>query len=233
MKTQETILTRQALIYLLRVTLQSFMGMILFFISAGTLRVTRGWIFFIVVLILNISGHVYLLFKNPELMNERAVKRDNTKSWDKILLSIYMLLAFFMSYIVAGLDIRFQWSHISFTYFYPALLVIIIASIFGIWAMAENKHFEATSRIQDDRNQTVCSTGPYAIVRHPGYLGVVLTQVSLPFIFGSWYVGIISFSIIIIMTIRTYLEDTMLQDELPGYKEYTKLTRYRLIPFVW
>lgn len=99
--------------------------------------------------------------------------------------------------------------------------------------MAVNPHFETTVRIQDDREHRVCTSCPYKIVRHPGYVGVILGTLGIPLILGSWW-GLVPGTIMILLVVmRTALEDRTLQKELTGYKEYTKITRYRLFPFVW
>ncbi len=77
------------------------------------------------------------------------------------------------------------------------------------------------------------TTGPYRIVRHPGYMGIVLWAVASALMFGTLAVGVVAGVIIVTISVRTYLEDTMLKDELPGYADYAKSVRYRLIPFVW
>lgn len=226
-------LQKSGLEYLMRVSFQVIIGIALFFVAAGDLTYLRGWIYFITYSISIIIGLIYLSKRNPEVLNERAKERSNTEPWDKVLLKFYILLAFFIIYIVAGLDIRFGWSHIPIVYMYPSLIILILSSIFGIWAMRENNNFEATSRIQKDRLQNVCDSGPYKIVRHPGYLAIILWAIVIPFIFGSLYMAIPSILILIVIVIRTYLEDKMLKEKLDGYIKYSRKTKYRLLPFIW
>lgn len=229
----QTKLQKSGFYYLLRVFIQVIIGIILFLVASGTLANLRGWIYFIVYSISTTLGVIYLSINNPEVLNERAKERNNTEPWDKILLKLYILFAFFIVYIFAGIDIRFGWSHIPVFYMYPALAVQILSSILGIWAMKENANFEATSRIQNDRIQKICDSGPYKAVRHPGYLAIVLWAVAIPFVFGSIYMMIPSFFIIAIIVVRTYLEDKMLKGKLAGYIEYSEKTKYRLFPFIW
>jgi protein-S-isoprenylcysteine O-methyltransferase Ste14 len=88
-------------------------------------------------------------------------------------------------------------------------------------------------QFQEEKKQEVITNGPYGIVRHPGYIAGIITCLASPLILGSWW-GLIPSSILAIaLVIRTALEDRTLQHELPGYKEYTMATRYRLIPFIW
>jgi protein-S-isoprenylcysteine O-methyltransferase Ste14 len=99
--------------------------------------------------------------------------------------------------------------------------------------MISNKYFEPTVRIQKERGHSVITTGPYRIIRHPGYLSGILFAISIPLLIGSLFsfvgVGIYSF----LMIVRTWLEDKTLQEELEGYKDYTKKVRYRLFPGIW
>lgn len=226
-------LEKSGFAYLTRVAFQILLGVFLFFSAAGTISYQRGWIFFTVYSITTILGVIYLSMHNPEVLNERAKERDNTEKWDKVLLKLYILLAFFIIYIVAGLDVRFNWSHLPMFYMYPALVIVILSSVLGIWSMKENANFEATSRIQRDRVQKICDTGPYNIIRHPGYLAVVIWALAIPFVFGSLYMMIPAIFICIVIVIRTYLEDKMLIEKLDGYIDYSLKTKYRLLPFVW
>lgn len=219
--------------YLRRVAFQVIIGAILFFVASGTLTNFRGWVYFIVYSVSTTLGVIYLSIYNPEVLNERTKERNNTEEWDKGLLKLYILFAFFIIYIIAGLDIRFGWSQISILCMYPALCIVMLSSILGIWAMKENANFEATSRIQNDRFQKVCNSGPYKTVRHPGYLAIVLWALAIPFVFGSIYMIIPSIFIVVIIVVRTYMEDSMLKEKLDGYADYSIKTKNRLIPFIW
>lgn len=109
----------------------------------------------------------------------------------------------------------------------------MLAAWFSIKATLENTFLESTVRIQSDRNQMVCTTGPYRIVRHPAYSGLILNCIGLSLIFPYVSVWIWMTATAVIIIIRTMLEDNMLKDKLFGYFEYTKQTKYRLIPFIW
>lgn len=227
-------LDKSGINYLVRVLFQVLIGTALFYVSAGRIFVLRGVIYFSLYIVLAVVGVILLAGRNSEVLNERAKKRDNTKSWDKVLLKVYILLAFFGVYIAAGLDAgRYPEARISFDFIYPGVLIYVFSSAFSIWAMSENQYFEATSRIQTDRGQVVCSSGPYRFIRHPGYLSILLWCISVPLIFGSVYTIMPVICVFVIIVIRTYLEDNMLKKELPGYIEYSNRVRYRLIPFIF
>ena len=110
---------------------------------------------------------------------------------------------------------------------------MIFTFCLGIWAMAVNAGFEMTVRIQEDRGHQVCTTGPYRVIRHPGYAAEIIAAPAYTFILGSWWALIPTAAFIALFIVRTILEDRTLQNELPGYKEYAQKTRYRLIPFIW
>ena len=109
----------------------------------------------------------------------------------------------------------------------------MFAAWFSTKATLENTFLESTARIQRDRNQKVCTTGPYSVVRHPAYSALILNCIGLSLIFPYVSVWICMAITAVIIIIRTALEDRMLKEGLDGYFEYTKQTRYRLIPFIW
>ena len=116
---------------------------------------------------------------------------------------------------------------------FTALVVLALATILGDWAFIENQFFSGTVRIQTERGHHVIDTGPYRYVRHPGYVSAIWTFLAIPPFFGSlWGLipAIITFALFIL---RTALEDKTLQEELPGYKEFTQRTSFRLLPGVW
>ena len=134
---------------------------------------------------------------------------------------------------VAGLDARYGWSVTPFGVTLLGFVVFIPAIIFGLWAMAVNSYFSVTVRIQEERKHQVCRSGPYKIVRHPGYVSFIFGVVGIPLILGSWWAFVSAGILILLIIVRTTLEDRTLQKELSGYKEYAASTRYRLVPLVW
>ena len=144
-------------------------------------------------------------------------------------------LAMIAQYVVASLDARWGWSP-------PMPLGARIAGLVGaafgydvllVWAMSTNAFFVATVRIQSDRGQSVVSGGPYRYVRHPGYLGTILLHLGVPFLLGSWWALIPGVAAVVVMIVRTALEDGTLRAELPGYAAYADRVRWRLLPGVW
>jgi len=209
-------------------------GFAILFISAGTLAWINAWVYVGLVSIYWVINTVVLARVNPEMLNERgSVIKEGTKGFDKIWVAIYPVLTF-GNLVVMGFDaVRFQWSFMPLWLAILGIVIMIPASVISIWAMAVNKFFEWTVRIQDDRQQYVCTSGPYKIMRHPGYAGLIISILAYPLILGSWWGFVMSGILAIIVVIRTALEDRTLQNEMPGYREYAKQVKYRLIPLVW
>jgi protein-S-isoprenylcysteine O-methyltransferase Ste14 len=136
--------------------------------------------------------------------------------------------------IVAGLDHRFGWTpEFPLWLIVPGFLLILIGYAFAAWALAENRFFSSVVRIQVDRGHVVCDSGPYRVVRHPGYAGNILPLFGIVLALGSLWTLIPAAVALIITVIRTILEDQTLQDELPGYREYARRVRFRLIPGIY
>ncbi|MBS1651083.1 MAG: isoprenylcysteine carboxylmethyltransferase family protein [Bacteroidetes bacterium] len=167
-------------------------------------------------------------------MNERSKVGENAKSWDKKILGISALI-YLLNVILAGLDAgRFQWSPtFNWSFYATGIILSIAGQIIFLTARNQNNYFSSIVRIQTDREHKVCDTGLYKIVRHPGYLGMTISLLSVPFITGSIWSFVTTFIAVILLFIRTYLEDKMLMDELKGYKEYAEKTKYKLIPKIW
>jgi protein-S-isoprenylcysteine O-methyltransferase Ste14 len=211
-----------------------FLLMAVFFLSAGRVDLPRAWFFFCLYFISLLFNIVIFLKFNPEIIRVRSeTKWEEMKRWDKLFTVLYILFVFII-FIVCGLDVgRFQLSSTGMEFLVGGVIIFVVGWGVVVWAMVENKFFETTARIQKEREQRVVSTGPYAIVRHPGYTGMILYYGCAPFIIGSLYGLIPALLLAIVFIFRTYFEDRMLYKELSGYKEYAKKVRYRLVPFIW
>ena len=205
-----------------------------FFLASGEINNLRVWIYICVYAIGGLIIGILLYKKSPELLNDRGKMQEGTKQFDKYIILIYFLFALVLTPFVAGIDRRFNLIELlpSF-YLYIGIILYIFSTIFSIWPMLHNPFFEGTIRIQREKNHNVINTGPYKIVRHPGYLGMLLGSISLPLALGSLLAFIPLVIMIILIFMRTYYEDTTLQKELTGYTEYCKKVKYRLIPYIW
>ncbi len=161
-------------------------------------------------------------------------KFSDVKPWDKILAPLMALSVGFPMVIVAGLDHRFGWSQ-PFPLWTNLIGYLLIIPGYGlaVWALIENRFFSSVVRIQKERGHVVCETGPYRFIRHPGYAGNILPLIGIVLALDSLWTLIPAGVALMIALIRTALEDKTLQEELPGYHEYAKKVKYRLLPGVW
>ena len=196
----------------------------------------QAWVFSLLIVVAGIAGRIWAERRHPGLLAERA-KFENTpgvKPWDKVLAPLMGISVSFPLTIVAGLDHRFGWSPVFPTWLNILGFILIgIGYTFAVWALAENRFFSSMVRIQTDRGHVVCDSGPYRIVRHPGYAGNILPLLGIVLALGSVWTLIPAVVALIIVVIRTALEDRTLQEELPGYQDYARRVRYRLIPWIY
>ena len=203
------------------------------FIPAGTLKWTEAWVFIILYAAAVTAVVIWMKKKSPGLLKERSTRKKDAKSWDKIFMAFYSGFLLFLL-ILPGLDaVRFRWSNISPIIKILAFIGYIPGFAIVFWAMKENAFLSDVVRIQKDRGQTVCTTGPYKYVRHPMYVGIIWIMACLPLSLGSLFALIPAAIIMILFFIRTALEDKTLRKELTGYEEYTQNVRYRLVPGIW
>lgn len=221
--------------YILRMCLQLLFQAGVLFIAAGTFDIGIRLLAYLILLTGSyVLSLVMIACKNPKVLNERTKNMSiNTKSWDKTLLSAYVICAFLILNIFIGLDIRYGWLHINFGYCFIGLLLYVFSMVVNTKSMIENNYFESSSRIQSERDQTVISTGTYSMVRHPGYSSIIIWALSIPLLTGAVCTLIPTVFIIIIISVRTFLEDRMLKKELEGYQEYSRKVKYRLVPYLW
>ena len=197
----------------------------------------QAWVYSLLIVAAGIGGRIWMEQRHPGLMAERQnfKKVKNAKAWDKVLAPLMAISLVFPMVIVAGLDHRCGWSSPVFPLWLILIGFILIALGYGFatWALAENRFFSGVVRIQTDRGHVVCDSGPYRIVRHPGYAGNILPLLGIVLALSSVWTLIPAAAALIITVIRTALEDQTLQGELPGYRDYARRVRYRLIPGIY
>ncbi|NMA31405.1 MAG: isoprenylcysteine carboxylmethyltransferase family protein [Candidatus Methanofastidiosa archaeon] len=205
----------------------------IYLIASGSIGILRAWAYIGVYTAGSLVSCVLLVKKVPGLLNQRGKIQEGTNKLDKCLILIYFLFAIVVTPLIAGLDYRFGISPLPFYFLYIGIGLYFVSLVFSIWPMLHNPFFEGTVRIQKNRDQKVIESGPYSIVGHPGYLGMLIGSLPLPFVFGS-LLSFIPVSVMIsLVFIRTYYEDRVLQGGLEGYTRYCQRIKYRLIPLVW
>lgn len=213
------------------VLLLAFLGGILF-LSAGTTDWRSAWVLIVIYGAFLLFFIFFTAFRDPELLKERGKKSANVKSWDKVIAGIYNFLLITML-IICGLDVRYGWSSVPFWLQLIGMALVILGGLIMGWVTAHNTFLSRYARIQDDRGHRVVTDGPYRTVRHPMYAASLFWFPAIPLMLGSYVAVIPGLAITALYVIRTALEDRMLLDELPGYKEYAAKTQYRLIPGIW
>ncbi len=203
------------------------------FFAAGSFSWLEGWIYLAVILVGALCSRVFVRIRNPEVLRYRTRIGAGTKSWDRIWLGVFRLMLLGIL-VVAGLDaVRYGWSNLPWLLCPVGVALASLGYALSSVAMAENPHFEGTVRIQHDRDHKVIASGPYAVVRHPGYVGVALLVLGLPLILRSGWALAAAAVTVVWLGIRTWLEDRTLQAELAGYTEYAARVRARLLPGIW
>jgi protein-S-isoprenylcysteine O-methyltransferase Ste14 len=210
------------------------LGLVLcLFLPAGTWAWPEGWLFLSVVVAASAVGTWFLRRANPEVIAARVNRHGGTKRWDRVWLGDF-LPTFVSIPVVAALDDgRFHWSRAPW-WACGVGYAVLIAGMAGLtWAEAVNRFFEPTVRIQSDRGHTVVDTGPYAVVRHPGYVAACLWFAGIALSLGSLWALIPAALCSALLVLRTRWEDRMLQAELARYKGYTQRVRFKWVPGVW
>lgn len=205
------------------------------FIPAGTVGWLAGWVFMVIFCGFNLLVIRMLARNDPELLEERMsfpVQRDQAP-WDRVLMSVFELL-FVAWLILMPLDaVRFGWSEVPVWLQVLGALGIMLSFYFVYFTFRENAYLVPVARLQEDRGQSVVTTGPYRYVRHPMYSSVLIFFPATALLLGSWWGLLISLVFMTLLVVRTALEDRMLKRGLEGYTEYTRIVKYRLIPHVW
>ncbi|NMB55469.1 MAG: isoprenylcysteine carboxylmethyltransferase family protein [Leptolinea sp.] len=195
----------------------------------------EAWVYGLISVLGFIISRKLAVQRNPDILEERASygKQEDTQPWDKILSPLVALGGMFIL-IVAGLDMLFRWPpEFSLPVKLIALTAVVASYALGSYALIENRYFSGVVRLQTERGHKVVSGGPYRWMRHPGYAGTLLTYLATPFLLDSAWALIPAMILVILMVIRTRLEDRFLHQNLDGYADYAKRTRFRLIPGIW
>lgn len=203
------------------------------FLPAGTPAWPRGWLFLGVLVASSVVVTLYLRRVNPDVIAARVNRHEGTRGWDRVL-AAFLLPALLAIPVVAALDDgRYHWSRAPWWVCVLGYALLLAGTAGLTWAEAVNPFFEPTVRIQSDRGHWVIDSGPYAIVRHPGYVAGSLWFIGIALALGSPWATIPAGVACLLLALRTRWEDQMLQVELAGYKGYTQRVRFKWIPGVW
>lgn len=207
----------------------------LLFGSAGTLAWPEAWIFLVSLFVGVFAGGLWLKRHDPALFAERTkpLFQKGQPVWDRVILVLFAS-AWLGWFVVPGLDaVRYGWSHVPFAVQIMGGVLYLFGFAGIMWTMKANTFLAPVVRILSERGHQVVDTGPYAIVRHPMYVSVFLWMPGASLLLGSWWGTLFCAVPIGLLTVRTALEDRMLQRDLAGYADYARRVRYRLVPGVW
>ncbi|MBT3222449.1 MAG: isoprenylcysteine carboxylmethyltransferase family protein [Proteobacteria bacterium] len=206
---------------------------VLLFVSAGRLDWMRAWFYLGLTMTGMLINFVVLVSTNPEVIAARGKNQVvGTKWFDKVFVMISLPLGVAI-FVVAGLESGRWGGDLGPIVAGVGILMLCLANIPILSSLVVNRHLEKTVRIQSERDHQVVTAGPYQWVRHPMYVGMILQQFGCPLLLGSRWALIPAALASLAFVVRTALEDQTLQDELPGYTEFTQQTKYRLFPGIW
>ena len=216
-------------IVLIRTLLFIVIMVAVFFWPAGTFAFWEAWVYLGVVLVAMICFLIYFLKNDPELL-ERRMRTKEKETEQKLIIGI-MTVCFLFIFLLPGFDKRFGWSDVPVLISIAAIIVVLLGYGFVFLVLRENSY--ASRIIEVEKDQKVISSGPYAIVRHPMYLGVLLMLLFTPLALGSYWAIIPAVLIIPVLVARIFNEEKILERDLEGYWEYMQNIKYRLIPGLW
>ncbi len=201
----------------------------LLFIPAGSFSWTNGWLLMGLLFIPMLIAGIIMYLKAPDLLRSRLnAKETQDQQKNVIRLSGFLFLA---SFVLAGLNYRFQWHHLPSGVVPCACVVFLLAYLMFGEVLRENAFLSRTIEVRE--NQTVVDSGLYGIVRHPMYTATIFLFLSMPLILNSLISFLIMLFYIPVIIMRIRNEEAILEKELNGYAEYKKKVKYRLLPFVW
>ena len=202
---------------------------LLIFLPAGTLQYTYGWMLMGLLFIPMLIAGFVMLAKSPEFLKKRLdVKEKQGTQKGVVAVSGLMFIA---GFVLAGLDYRFGWSAMPNWVNIAASVVFLLDYALYAEVMRENAYLSRTVKVEE--GQTVADTGLYGIVRHPMYAVTIELFMMIPLILGSWWALIVFAIYPAVIVVRLKDEEELLTRELPGYEEYKKKVKWRLLPFIW
>jgi protein-S-isoprenylcysteine O-methyltransferase Ste14 len=225
----KTSTTKAALNAVLRLVVGiAFIGAVLF-LPAGTFKYWQAWVWLATLFIPMGFSLVYLLKIDPALLERRT--RTNEVRLEQKRIIMASVVYFLITFLLPGFDVRYGWSNA------PAWLCLVADGVvlgsYTLYVLVLRANTYASRVIEVEQGQQVITSGPYALVRHPMYLAMILMMTATPLALGSYWAMLPSIGFILLLAARAKNEEELLQKELNGYGEYMQKTRYRLFPGVW
>lgn len=206
-----------------------FLFLLIFLLPAGTWVYWQAWMYIGILFIPMLFVLAYFMKRDPALLERRMRMREERKEQRRIIQAsgLFMVLA----YLLPGFDIRYGWSNVPARVCITAAVVCFLAYFLVFRTMQVNSFLSRVIEVAD--GQKVVDTDVYGVVRHPMYVGMIVLYIASPLALGSYWAVIPALAIIPVIVARILDEETALETELHGYREYMQKVKYRLIPFVW
>ncbi len=202
------------------------------FVPAGSLNFWQGWVYSIIVFVSSAATTFYLWKKDPALLERRLeIGMVEEKEKTQKIIQGFAFIGFALILMIPALDYRFGWSNVPLSIVILGDILVAVGFYLVILVYKENTFASAT--IEITAGQKVITTGPYSMVRHPMYLGALIMLFGTPLALGSWLGLLVLIPYVIVIVLRLLDEEKFLSKNLPGYNEYCKKVRYRLIPLLW
>lgn len=218
---KKTVFTRFSFVFLI-------MGLV-FFLSSGTIRYWEAWAYLITIAVPMVIFGTYMFKHNPKFLERRMKIKEKRKK--QHLIQTIGMLPFLLVYILPGFDKRFGWSFVPIPIALTGLALVLLGYLMILYVFITNIY--ASRVVEVEEEQRVITAGPYALVRHPMYVGVIFFYSITPIALGSYWAMIPSLLIIPILVFRIIDEEKELLENLAGYREYMKKVKYRLVPWLW
>ena len=202
---------------------------LVFFLPAGTINYWEAWVYLIILFVPMFMVMQYLIKNDPALLERRMRMREKAAEQNLIIKISYVY--FIVTYLIPGFDKRYGWSDAPLWLVVTAQVIVFLGYLLVTQVFKENSY--ASRTVEVDEDQKVIDSGPYAVVRHPMYVGVGALYLLSPLALGSTWGLIPSALIIPLLATRIISEEKILAKELKGYSEYQQKVKYRLIPFIW
>ena len=202
---------------------------VLVFLPAGTFRFFGGWLLMGILFVPMFAAGLVMLWKDPNLLRSRLDAKEKRAEQDLVVKLSGLM--FIVGFVIAGLDFRFGWLPLPYWVNWAAAALFLVAFLMYAEVLRENAYLSRTIEVQ--KGQKVVDTGLYGIVRHPMYSATLLLFLSMPLVLGSFlsFLCFLYYPVLIIKRLKD--EEVFLEKELPGYADYKKKVKYRLIPGVW
>jgi len=202
---------------------------VMLFLPAGTLEFWNAWLYAAALYIPMLFAWIYLTIKDPALLEKRFKTKEKEKTQKAYV--ILSIVAFVLTFIIPGFDFRYHWSAVPLWLVILSTLLMLGGYIMFFVVMKQNSYASRVIEIQ--QGQRVIDTGLYSVVRHPMYTAAIIIYGFSPLILGSFYALIPMLFIPALLVMRILNEEKVLTRDLPGYPEYMKRVRFRMIPYVW